>query len=979
MMKRKKLSTILFFMFVFAGSIMYIFPRSGAKVEFLPYNKLDHTHLGHSSKSNGEILQEIFSQKIRQYQDDGYYTQMFDSSIQATYYGLYILDAIGKLEDINGTEVLNHIMSYYDGDMNLFMDKYAYRYLDTDFNQVYYPLNTQLEVNCYGIMSLDLLNSLNLIDTSKMISYIWDCYDTDTSGFIGQKYEQTLEEGFKISTMDNTFFAVYALDLLMDDWTLYTAERDQIIQYVNELQISQGAGWMVGGFLNDLNSFFDSLSPLFEPNMLSSYYCIKTLELFGMQGSISEPNFYSFLDGLYDSTTYYFRISQMDFGIEYANIVATALGLELSDITNDPNINRENVIAFLLNNRNSWGTWDSSTLLDYHELIDIFQIIRVLNNTGEISRLDEDDKTQISSAISNYYSYDGFTPLSRDYMSMDLIHSIVSSYKLYDRLSDLDISQLYNDIISSYYTTGSCRFVEYIAGGKSFIGFRSRPYEFYTIGYKNYVDDVNVLISHKATFHALTSLQNMFKLDDFGQSYDLNELLNDIIASQFLNDSYYNSFGGFTYWEPYNPTFSEYLSKNVFFLNTYYAVRNLELLAQFLGLGELSQLPFDTNALYCFIDRKIVESTNYLYLDPGYTSKVEDILEHTYYMIYALKALNLFSKNTQKIENYVLDHLDYTNIKNIYFSYKIVQILDLDIEFNSISIQNLMKAIYSEELCEFYLTPTHNRMDHAILHWICDLAQNSDVIINVDYPETIPLGEYIPFTANVQNLIIDDYGTYITLKCIHKDLGTILFDRVEGNEFTKEVYVPIDRNYYPEIPMRLEAYEGFRKISEKNITIYTEYAINYSLKTDAINSSVYLEINGTYRTSLKDHNISFGSAYASVYWEYGFLDTEYFYRHDHENYSIFSLNYEVNLDSSYTFGIYLTDGITNEWMFLGNYTFYKGEIIPENEVPDDPLDKPNLNYKNELLQTIPVITILTIIPGSVIVITTVKTKKLKKR
>ncbi len=977
-MKIKKLIFSIIIVLLFVCFSTCIMPKKINYSEIFSNSDMDGS-LQTSSKTNGEIIQEVFSAKNVQFRDLGYYTQMFESSLQATYYGLCVLETIGKLGGINSSEVLTHIMSFYDSDSNLFMDKYAYRYLDTDFSQVYYPLNTQLEVNCYAVLSLNLMDSLSLIDTSEMILFLWECYNTDTSGFIGLKYEAGLDEGFKISTMDNTYFAVYALDLLMDDWSQHTTERDAIIQFVNDLQISEGIGWMLGGFLNDVDSSLDSLNPLFEPNLLSSYYCIKTLELFGMVDSINKPTFYSFLDGLYDSTNYYFRISLMDYGIEYANIVATALGLELSDITTYPNIHRENVITFLLNNRNSWGIWDTSTLLDHHELIDTFQIIRVLNNTGEISRLNEDDKSQVSNAVSKYYSYNGFTPLSEDYMKMDLIRSIISSSKLYDRISDLDISQLYSDISSSYNPFGSCRFVEYITKGKSFTGFRSRPYEFYTAGYKNYVDDINVLISHKATFHALTSLREIFKLDDFSLSYDLAELLDDIIASQFLNDSYYNNFGGFTYWEPYDPMFSEFISKNVFFLYTYYAVRNMELLAEYFGLGDLTQLSFDIDALYCFIDRKIVESATYIYLDPGYTSNIEDILEHTYYMIYILNALDLFNKNSQKIENYVLDHLDYSNIKNVYYSYKISEILDLSIEFNSISIQNLMKAIYSEELYEFYLTPAHEVVDHDILYWICDLAKNSEVIINVDYSETVLLGEFIPFTANVQNLIIDDFGAYITLKCIHEKLGTIMFDKLEGNEFRKDVYVPIEKDYYPEIAMKLEAYEGFKKLSEKNITVYTEYSITHHLTTEVINSSVYLEINGTYKTSLKDHNTSFGRAYASVYWEYGFLDTEDFYRHDYENYTIFSMNYEVSLKSRYTFGIYLTDGITNEWMFLGNYTFYKGEIKPDDEVPDDPRDGRNLDYEDDLFQTIPIITILTLVPGSVIVITTVKTKKLKKR
>ncbi|MFX0139452.1 MAG: hypothetical protein ACFFDN_37775, partial [Candidatus Hodarchaeota archaeon] len=312
-----------------------------------------------------------------------------------------------------------------------------------------------------------------------------------SSGFIGQSYDSGLEEGFKIATADNTYFAVQTLGLLMNDWLGYSTQRDEIIQFINDLQLP------TGGFLNDEDTGIDSLNPFFEPNLLASYYCIKTLEVFGMEGSIRISDFHQFLDDIYNSNYNFFRISQWDYGINYTNIVATALGLELSDITNYGNINRNGVLAFILGNRNSLGNWDQSTTVNHHELIDTFQIIRSLQNSQEISQLSLDDKNQIGNATLSYYHYTGFSHLSNDYTSMNLIHTILSSFDLFDRISELDIQNIYSKIKDSYLQTFTQPFANsfsgYLMKSPEFVGLRSHPIEYYTTGNKNYIDSISQL------------------------------------------------------------------------------------------------------------------------------------------------------------------------------------------------------------------------------------------------------------------------------------------------------------------------------------------------------------------------------------------------------------------------------------------------------------------------------------------------------
>ena len=109
-----------------------------------------------SFSQNLDNINSIFSAKLNNYNNSGYFPQIYESSFQATYYALHALNATEKLGEINQTKIVNYIMTHYNSSSHIFMDKYAYRYLDTDISKAYYPLSSVLEVNCYAILSLDL-------------------------------------------------------------------------------------------------------------------------------------------------------------------------------------------------------------------------------------------------------------------------------------------------------------------------------------------------------------------------------------------------------------------------------------------------------------------------------------------------------------------------------------------------------------------------------------------------------------------------------------------------------------------------------------------------------------------------------------------------------------------------------------------------------------------------------------------------------
>ena len=165
--------------------------------------------------------------------------------------------------------------------------------------------------------------------------------------------------------------------------------------------------------------------------------------------------FHQFLAELYEPKAGSFQVS-LHFNSSFTNIVATAPGLELSDITGFTAYNRNDCIDFLYENRNSLGIWDRSTVYPYHELIDTFQVIRTIVNIGEVSILTLIDINQIVNCLLDYFlMHNSFSLFSQDYSTLSLLHTIISAFDLWDRLPELDIQGLYSTIKKVYYVKES--------------------------------------------------------------------------------------------------------------------------------------------------------------------------------------------------------------------------------------------------------------------------------------------------------------------------------------------------------------------------------------------------------------------------------------------------------------------------------------------------------------------------------------------
>jgi len=740
---------------------------TGLFVSILVLTLLGHSHNYDTSEETSEsfltsftnnfnIVPEILNSKLDDYTSLGYFPQIYQPSLQATYYALSILDEIGRLSDINQTRMLNYIMSCYNQSSYTFADDYSQRYLDMNISKTYYPYSSLLEINCYAILSLEILNSLILIDVQESIDFIWDCYQPTTSGFIGKPYNSNLPDYFKVSTMDNTYFAIVTLDLLMNDWNNHITEKNELIQYIQDLQSTNVFYWYFGGFENDIDHTIDTID-LFEPNLLSSYYCIKSLDIFGVVDVINIDNFHQYLDGLYDPATYSFQMSH--FLLEnYGNIAGTSLGLILSDLTSYTGIDRTNIVNFILINRNNRGTWNYSTEYLYCELIDTFQVIRSLSDSGEISLLTESDKNMISNTIRNFTSYKGFSLLSKDYTSINLLYTIINSFDLYNRTSELDDQYFYSIIENSYVYNSLSDCDGFMAGTifeDSWRKYRSFPIEYYCSGDQNHLQQVEPsLVSHKHTYNALESFRLLGKLNNFAETYNLTKLLTSILKSQFLIFGYDN-YGGFLPFLSFSLGSPEYQNEKIFIDYSYFVIATIELLSDYLGLGDMTSLDFDVSALSNYIHNNIFEDENFQYFSPGYTMNPETLIENTFYAIFILKSIDSFDLDEIKIKNFVLNHINYSNIKSVYYTYKISKLIEEIIPLDYDLIYQLIGDIYSEEYKEYYLTNDKYQIYQEVLLWVAEMVVNdlgnSMTYVNIDHLESckfLSTGNNITFTIN---------------------------------------------------------------------------------------------------------------------------------------------------------------------------------------------------------------------------------------
>ena len=900
---------------------------------------------------NRDLIEQLIAIKRDQFNNKGYFPQLYESNLQSLYFALFSLDAIDQLNTLNQTEMVSIIMSYYSESEGYFFDRYAGRYLDTDFDVTYpkyYPLTTLLEVNCYALLSLELLDQLALVDVSQFISFLWSCYQPLTSGFIGQPYHVGLATEFKIATLDNTYYAVKTLDVLLPNWDTYATEVSEVISFINSLQETE----FHFGFNNDGVDTFYSLETFLqtEPTIFSSYYAVKTLQIFGAGAlsSIRVSEFQTYLSELYHEEYGYFshttnHVYQL---FNWSNIVASALGLELAEIYDFTNVSRSAVLSFLFSHRTCFGGWYTSTPLSYHELIDTFQIIRSLDALGELSSLTPQEKEEIVEYIGLYRMVEGYSPLSNRYMHSTSVADTIEILSLYNEILGFDLEEIYSNLKQSifYSTSDGCeRFyaltnMDAIEISEGALILRSSPLEYSSFGTRNHLTAFNYYHSWRSAFTLLSIFQNLYKLDDFASETDLTRIISTVVRTQFLDTaggyaSYYGGFLPYAYLLNSEPSMQiKYMS----FEHSYYAIRVLELLNDFLGLGKFNDIGLDVAAFQTHITRHLVETSTELYFEPMFDPSLDALFENTYYMAYCLEAFDAFSLSKPKLTHFLETHLDYTNMHQIYYAYKISELLDLDIEFNAELIQALVQDLYCPEYHEFYRTTEKERIDPRIFYYICDIAKFSRLNMNMDYPSTVLLGDTFSLSVEFGNLIVADYGDYTTVRFESEQLGIRSLEKLDNNTYgASDIFVPAETSNFPEIEGNISIYEGITLRASFPIRIDTNYTHALTTFAQEINKGIRISVEGSYVFASGIEPLYTSEIYALIRRNGVQTNTIYFTREDKTEVSTFTLEYEFPQGGEYEFSLYLEDPFQEVPILFDSVEYSYLRSVPEGgRVPD---------------------------------------------
>ncbi|MFX1437975.1 MAG: hypothetical protein ACFFAA_12375, partial [Promethearchaeota archaeon] len=503
----------------------------------------------------------------------------------------------------------------------------------------------------------------------------------------------------------------------------------------------------------------------------------------------------------------------------------------------------------------------------------------------------------------------------------------------------------------------------YIINDMIIYWFRSCPIEYYTSGHKNYIHRINQINSHQSTYYGLEALSNIFKLDDFAFMFDLMDLLNDIVDTQFLNDSYYDTFGAFSSFVMYNEKESEYIHNRIYCDFTYYAIKSLELLTEYLDMN-LADTSMDITALYTYIDRNVIETPSTIYFNPDYASDIETILKTTYYMVYVLQTLGMYNKNSQKIKNYVETNLNYSNIKSIYYSYKLSELLNLNIDFDFHQIHSLVQDIYSEEFKEFYYNPDKTQLDQEIFLWICDMARTSQIGIEAHYSNCCSLGTENRLTVSLYNLILRDFGTYITFKFESEQIGSYVFSKTANDSYIYDLPIPVSSIAYPKVEGYLRAYEGTQIKAESFVSFSTNYTLDHNVKSYYDLSSFKLEINASILAGDLWYPTTSGNVYVRIYRNGDYIREVQAIRDDLDGYSTFRIIYNPQITGEYRFEVYLNDGISGAVVLIKTISYNIDEILK--------------GFDEELASAIPLSIIFIGIPGIVIAFSTKKLNNSKK-
>jgi hypothetical protein len=305
-------------------------------------------------------------------------------------------------------------------------------------------------------------------------------------------------------------------------------------------------------------------------------------------------------------------------------------------------------------------------------------------------------------------------------------------------------------------------------------------------------------------------------------------------------------------------------------------------------------------------------------------------------MAYCLEAFDAFFLTKPKLTHFLETHLDYTNMHQVYYAYKISELLDLGIEFNAELIQALVQDLYCPEYHEFYRTTEKERIDPRIFYYICDIAKFSRLNMNMDYPSTVLLGDTFSLSVEFGNLIVADYGDYTTVRFESEQLGIRSLEKLDNNTYgASDIFVPAETSNFPEIEGNISIYEGVTLRASFPIRIDTNYTHAFTTFAQEINKGIRISVEGSNVFASGIEPLYTSEIYALIRRNGVQTNTIYFTREDKTEVSAFTLEYEFPQGGEYEFSLYLEDPFQEAPILFDSVEYSYLRSVPEGgRVPD---------------------------------------------
>ncbi len=616
---------------------------------------------------NNESLTYLSDEILDSFNTGEWKDHSYTPTIRATYHGIRSLEIINTLDEINENSVITYLMSLYNDSTHLFKDEmcgllpYSVELEKKGYSQV--------EATAYAILILDILNSLDELESAEQINIIntlRGAINTVDGGFChsptgipGTKYEN--------SSLQLSYYGYLALQVLQPSYPLSPEQTNSLIDFVSDRQHMDTSHLEhYGGYMDTSYSTITTIE--------STYYAVSLLEELGGLITVNSPALIHHLETLNDTTTggVYNVFHPSKTLLPNPEYFSSSLTLAILNITGVPaEIDTDKCVEYIQdgydNVTNAWELYSSS---DVFYLKDQMLILIGLDIINEI----QSPMISIHEYISNHHVITnsdeeygiGISPLISSLGNILGLRNRLAILDSVNRISELHLSHA-NAILSYIATLLDGNLFSEIPGfdptDLNYRGFYGHPLEFSVLPYN---------ISENQVFgrgiHQTASVLDICSM--MGKLTELNGIINlNILAQQILDCQVDEG-----YFVPYTGTL---LGSYESMLLVYDATRSLNLIDTFLESSYLSSL--NETALRDWLLLQAVFDGELLHFedsnpDTFHTAKI------TWYVTEIDRIMDLGilgPVNRLKLQNWVMNHLDlptFGTAFNVETAYWIIQI-----------------------------------------------------------------------------------------------------------------------------------------------------------------------------------------------------------------------------------------------------------------------------------------------------------------